>query len=132
MVWPSMPLVPVAWGEVFDKLTILEIKAEKLASPAKLANVDRERREIERIVGNMAQFPCELDDLILQLKAVNAELWTIEDNKRSCERSQCFDDVFVQLARKVYLGNDQRAAIKRQINELLGSAIIEEKSYNSF
>ncbi len=130
--WITMPLLPVSWGEVFDKLTILHIKAEKLNDPEKLANVERERTEIEKVVGGIARFPVGLSDLIEQLKSINSELWDVEDGKRDCERKQNFDDAFVQLARKVYFGNDKRAAIKRQINDLLGSAIVEEKSYQSY
>jgi vacuolar-type H+-ATPase subunit I/STV1 len=127
--WPSMPRLPMAWGEVFDKLTILMMKSEKLQDAEKLANVTKERREIEKVVGDLSRFPAELVPLIEALKTINAELWDIEDSKRDCERLQRFDDFFVQLARRVYLNNDQRAAIKKQINELLGSALMEEKSY---
>lgn len=130
--WITMPLLPVSWGEVFDKLTILQIKAEKLTDANKLANVERERMEIEQVIGEMARFPADLPDLVQQLKTINTELWDVEDGKRDCERKQNFDDAFVQLARKVYFGNDKRAAIKRQINDLLGSAIVEEKSYQSY
>ncbi len=127
--WPAMPCLPVAWGEVFDKLTILQIKAQRLTDPAQLANVERERREIEAVVGDLSRFPAGLTELVSQLKTVNASLWDIENGKRDCERRQSFDAAFVQLARQVYLGNDQRAAIKRQINVLLGSTLVEEKSH---
>jgi hypothetical protein len=130
--WPAMPQLPVAWGEVFDKLTILQIKAEKLQDANRLANVNKERHEIDKVVGDLARFPAGLPGLLLQLKDINSQLWEVEDAKRDSERRQCFDDSFVQLARKVYFGNDQRAAIKRQINELLGSAIVEEKSYQAY
>lgn len=130
--WPAMPLLPVAWGEVFDKLTILEIKAERLDDPVKRANVERERAEIARVVGALERFPAGLVELMAQLKAINAELWEVEDGKRDCERRQCFDAAFVALARRVYVGNDQRAAIKRQINELLGSTLVEEKSHRAY
>ena len=130
--WVTMPLLPVSWGEVFDKLTILHIKAEKLTDSDKLANVERERIEIEKVIDDVARFPADLLDLIQQLKTVNSELWDVEDGKRDCERRQNFDDSFVQLARNVYFGNDKRAAIKRSINDLLGSAIVEEKSYQSY
>ena len=72
------------------------------------------------------------DELVRQLKSVNGELWDIEDGKRDCERRQVFDARFIQLARAVYIKNDQRAAIKRRINEVLGSGIVEEKSYDSY
>ncbi|MBA1264987.1 DUF6165 family protein [Stutzerimonas stutzeri] len=128
-----MPQLPVAWGEVFDKLTILQIKAQKLQQDAaRLANVNRERQEIERVVGDLSRFPADLPALVLALKAINARIWEVEDAKRDCERRQCFDDSFVQLARQVYFCNDQRAAIKRQLNELLGSVLVEEKSYQAY
>jgi hypothetical protein len=127
--WPEMPHVPVAWGEVFDKLTILEIKAVKLSDPAGLVNVLRELTEIRGVVGDLKRFPAGLAELIDQLKAINAGLWEVEEGKRQCEYRQCFDDTFVQLARRVYFGNDQRAVIKRQINILLGSKLVEEKYF---
>lgn len=130
--WPAMPQLPVAWGEVFDKLTILQIKADKLQDAAKLAHVNQERQAIEAVVGDMTRFPVGLPALVRALKDINAQLWDVEDAKRDCERRQCFDDRFVQLARQVYFGNDQRAAIKRQINTLLGSALVEEKSYQAY
>ncbi len=130
--WETMPMIPISWGEVFDKLTILHIKEEKLDDSNKLANVQREKIEIEKVIGDMTHFPTSLIELIEKLKAINSELWDVEDGKRDCERKQLFDDSFVQLARKVYFGNDKRAAIKRNINDLLGSAIVEEKSYQSY
>ena len=130
--WPAMPQLPVAWGEVFDKLTILQIKTDKLKDAAKLAHVNQERQAIEAVVGDMARFPVGLPALVRALKDINTQLWDVEDAKRDCERRQCFDDRFVQLARQVYFGNDQRAAIKRQINALLGSALVEEKSYQAY
>lgn len=130
--WPAMPQLPVSWGEVFDKLTILQIKANKLHAAAPLANVTKEREEIEKVIGDMARFPAQLSVLVQALKEINALLWDVEDGKRHCERCQTFGQEFVELARKVYFGNDQRAAIKRQINDLLGSALVEEKSYKAY
>ena len=127
-----MPSLPVAWGEVFDKLTILQIKAEKLTDPVKRANVDYERAAIEQVVGDLRRFPAALGALIDELRAINVGLWEVEDGKRDCERRQCFDASFVALARRVYFDNDRRAAVKKRINELLGSAIVEEKSYTSY
>lgn len=129
---PVMPMLPVAWGEVFDKLTILQIKSEKLNDAAKVSNVERERLEIERVVSGLAPFSEDLAKLVWQLKTINSELWDIEDGKRECERKKCFDDSFIQLARQVYMKNDRRAAIKKDINLLLGSALVEEKSYSSY
>lgn len=130
--WPSIPLLPVAWGEVFDKLTILQIKASKLTDSIKLANVEKERKAIEGVVGDISRFPMELTSLVDELRAINTGLWDIEEGKRDCERRQCFDDRFIDLARRVYIDNDKRAAVKKQINILLGSLLIEEKSYQSY
>lgn len=128
--WPKMPLLPVAWGEVFDKLTILDIKAEKFADTEKLENVERERKEIEKVIGDRSRFPQGLSSLVQELKELNAKLWDIEDGKRACERHQRFDDHFIELARRVYIDNDKRACIKRDINNLLGSTLKEEKSHS--
>jgi len=128
----EIPLLPVSWGEVFDKLTILHIKSEKLKDLHKLANVEREKKEIGKVVGDINRFPVKLLPLLDELKMINELLWDVEDGKRDCERRQCFDEHFVQLARDVYFGNDKRAAIKRNINELLGSSIVEEKSYQAY
>ena len=130
--WVDTPLLPVAWGEVFDKLTILAIKQEKIADASKLANVANEFDAISAIVGDFSQYPDGLVDLYADLKAINLRLWDVEDGKRACERAQSFGDDFVTLAREVYFGNDKRAALKRQINELLGSALVEEKSYKAY
>lgn len=130
--WPQTPKLPVAWGEIFDKLTILRIKSAKLTDPGKIANVDRERLAIEQVVGDIGRFPDELGGLIGQLEDINARLWIIEDGKRDCERNQSFGSDFIQLARDVYIWNDRRAAVKRQINVLLGSEIIEEKEYRQY
>lgn len=130
--WPAMPSLPVAWGEVFDKLTILQIKEHKLIDPAKRANVAHEKAQIEAVVGDVGRFPPGLQALVDELRAINTGLWDVEDGKRDCERRQAFDDHFVQLARRVYFDNDRRAAIKRRINELLGSALLEEKSHQAY
>jgi len=130
--WPTLPMIPVAWGEVFDKLTILQIKVEKLHGETELVNVEYERRAIVKVVGDMQRFPAELIPLVDELKRINEFLWDVEDGKRDCERLKCFDDQFIKLARKVYFGNDKRAAIKRNINKLLGSTIVEEKSYGAY
>lgn len=125
-----MPLLPVAWGEVFDKLTILEIKQARLTSPAQQAHVAREHAELLACAGDLARFPPALAAAVAELKAINDTLWDIENGKRDCERRQCFDAHFIRLARDVYLYNDQRAAIKRRINDLLGSTLVEQKSHS--
>lgn len=127
--WPSIPVLPVAWGEVFDKLTILEIKLAALRSEEQRANVAREKASIEAVIGDRVRFPAELEPLVQALHDINSALWAIEDGKRACEKASRFDGHFVQLARDVYLKNDRRALIKRQINQLLGSGLMEEKSH---
>lgn len=120
--------IPAAVGELFDKITILRIKAERLTDPAKRANVAEELTLLEQVAERVTPSPA-LTRLIADLQAVNAGLWEVEDAKRAHERLGRFDETFVQLARRVYLENDRRAAIKREINLLTGSAVIEEKSY---
>jgi hypothetical protein len=122
-------LVPVSWGEVIDKITILEIKAERLSDAAKLANVTRELDELVAVRDR--EFPGHrgLATLSAELKAINVKLWVIEDDIRDCERAKDFGQTFIDLARAVYFTNDERATVKRKINDLLGSALVEEKSY---
>jgi len=122
-------LVPVSWGEVIDKITILEIKAERLTDAAKLANVTTELTELAAV--REREFPGHqgLAALAGELKAINEKLWVIEDDIRDCERAKDFGPKFVELARAVYYTNDERANAKRKVNDLLGSALIEEKSY---
>ncbi len=122
-------LVPVSWGEVIDKITILEIKLERLSDAAKRVNVRRELDELVTV--RERDFPnhAGLAVLSAQLKAINEKLWVIEDDIRDCERSKDFGADFVRLARAVYFTNDERAAVKRHINDLLGSTLVEEKSY---
>jgi hypothetical protein len=125
--------VPVSIGEVVDKITILEIKSERLSDPERLSNVREELSQLSAAFET--RFPDtspELDELIADLKTVNSALWEIEDDIRDCERQRSFDDRFVELARAVYQTNDRRAALKREINVLLGSQLIEEKSYSSY
>jgi hypothetical protein len=127
----TSPLVPVSWGEFYDKISILEIKAARIAEPEKLANVDRELTALLACASTQPTFP-ELADLRLHLRRVNEMLWDIEDRIREKEHEQAFDADFVELARSVYHRNDERAKIKRQINELLQSGLIEEKSYRAY
>jgi len=119
-------------GEFLDKLTILEIKAERISDPAKLANV---LRELDQLRATWAASPLAGHDvarLVAELKAVNLTLWEIEDRIRGQEAEQCFDDEFVQLARSVYFTNARRTALKRELNLALGSDLIEEKSYTEY
>ena len=125
---PRMLAAPCSLGELIDKITILRIKAERIGEKEKLANVRRELALLERLAQeDGASGPIDL--LTDQLAAVNARLWAIEDAIRACEREGDFGPRFVELARSVYSENDTRAAIKRAINTLASSALVEEKSY---
>ncbi|MCC7048136.1 MAG: hypothetical protein IT562_15595 [Alphaproteobacteria bacterium] len=123
------PLAPVSWGELIDKITILEIKARRIADPAKRANVARELQALVAVRDAGGALPPAVAPLAAELGAVNDALWEIEDAIRGCEAAGDFSARFVALARKVYTTNDRRAALKRRINELLGSELVEEKSY---
>lgn len=125
-------LVPVSWGELLDKITILQIKAERIADPAKRDNVERELVALNQVVTDAGELPAGAEPLIRQLRSVNESLWDIEDEIRDCERDKSFSGRFVELARAVYHTNDQRAAFKRQLNDLLGSELVEEKSYQPY
>ncbi|MGH6797268.1 MAG: DUF6165 family protein, partial [Roseiarcus sp.] len=116
-------------GELIDKVTILRIKAERIGEPEKLANVRRELALLERLAQQGGASGPPIDLLTDELAGVNAHLWTIEDAIRTCEREGDFGPRFVALARSVYGENDTRAAIKRAINTLASSALVEEKSY---
>jgi len=125
-------LAPVSAGELIDKITILRVKALRIADPAKEANVRAELALLEETAARELRPSPELEDLIAQLTEINAALWDIEDGKRDCERRQDFGPKFVELARRVYIDNDRRAAVKRRINLLAGSDIVEEKSYKPY
>lgn len=116
-------------GELIDKITILEIKAERMTDAAKLESVRYELGTLIAVRDEALPNLAELGRLTVDLKAVNARLWDIEDEIRGHERRKTFADAFVELARAVYRTNDQRAAIKDRINRLLGARIREEKSY---
>jgi len=120
--------IPVSVGELFDKITILRIKAERLSDAGQVANVRRELGELEAVAAAVPGSP-ELDGLVGRLQAINDALWDVEDGKRAHEREGRFDADFIALARRVYKENDQRAAIKREINQLTGSTLVEEKSH---
>jgi hypothetical protein len=124
--------VPVSFGELIDKITILEIKSEQMRDAAKLANV---RAELELLNATWAENPASWTDIAAErtrLKAVNQLLWDIEDHIRVKEKAQAFDAEFVELARSVYFRNDERAAVKREVNLKLGSQLVEEKSYQDY
>ena len=124
--------VPVSFGELLDKVSILQIKSERMSDPAKLANVRRELDELRGTWGASAQSKIDIDDLLAALRAVNERLWVIEDDIRIKESKQEFDAEFIRLARAVYFENDERARVKREINIRLGSALVEEKSYQDY
>lgn len=124
--------IPVSWGELLDKITILRIKNERLADPGKRRNVLRELTVLEAAWRGRQPAADELVELAEQLRSVNEALWDIEDEIRDCERRRDFGDRFVELARQVYLTNDRRAALKYRVNDLLGSDIIEEKAYQAY
>ena len=124
--------VPVSPGEVLDKITILEIKSERMTEPEKVANV---RAELALLQETWSQAVTEDDvirDLHGQLKQINEALWEIEDDIRDKERVKEFDQCFIELARSVYFTNDRRSEVKKKLNLHLGSQIIEEKSYQDY
>ena len=125
-------LVPVSYGELLDKIAILQIKSERMSDPAKLANVRNELSALERIRMAHPAAVQDIAELRARLKAVNERLWVIEDDIRIKEKAQAFDDDFIRLARSVYVQNDVRARIKKDINLALGSAYVEEKSYQDY
>ncbi len=128
-----MPLlVPISVGELFDKLSILELKAAAMTEPARRANVMRELAALTEVRRQQVACDPELAALYAELKAVNGRLWCIEDSIRDHEREQRFDNGFIELARSVYRENDRRASVKRRINDVTGSEIIEEKSYSPY
>ncbi|HXF07971.1 MAG TPA: DUF6165 family protein [Candidatus Acidoferrales bacterium] len=125
--------IPVSYGELIDKITILEIKQARITDPVKRRNVSHELTLLQAVWdASDAARGGAIDDLRVALKAVNEALWDIEDDIRDKERAQAFDAAFIALARAVYHQNDRRAALKREINLRLGSAIIEEKSYADY
>lgn len=125
-------LVPVSFGELLDKVAILQIKSERMVDAAKLANVRKELDALERTWAANPASGIDIAALRAALKAVNERLWEIEDDIRLKEKAQAFDAEFVRLARAVYFENDERARIKREINLALGSAYVEEKSYQDY
>jgi len=125
-------MIEVSVGELIDKITILEIKAERIKDPAKLRNIHRELELLQRATADHVQSGDALNTLSRDLRNVNAQLWDIEDRIRERERDKNFDAQFIELARSVYRTNDLRAELKQRINALLGSTIVEEKSYQPY
>lgn len=122
--------IPISVGELLDKITILEIKAGRISDPAKLANVRTELDALAGLRDGLDLKGTDLRALVTELGQVNRRLWDVEDRLRDFEREQDFGAEFIQLARAVYRENDLRAHLKRRLNELTGSALIEEKSYS--
>lgn len=125
-------IVQTSPGEFLDKLTILEIKAERIQDPGKLANVRRELELLRAIWRESNLSSRDVSAVVARLKQVNEELWEIEDRIRDKEAARTFDGEFVELARSVYITNDRRASLKRELNLALGSDLIEEKSYRKY
>lgn len=125
------PEVLLSWGELIDKITILEIKSARLQDAAALSNVNKELALLAAAAKPALQ-TAEMATLKQRLTEINTTLWEIEDKIRAKEAKQKFDAEFVELARSVYKTNDERAAIKRQINSALSSDLIEEKSYHRY
>jgi hypothetical protein len=128
----SLIQTPVSYGELIDKMTILQIKLQEIKDEAKLANVRNELELLDATWKNDKASETDIVDETARLLAVNQRLWKIEDDIRMKERAQAFDQEFIQLARSVYIENDERAAIKREINVKLGSTLVEEKSYQDY
>lgn len=124
--------VPVSFGEVLDKITILEIKSERIKDESKLKNVRLELDELSETWNEAVKDPAAISELRDQLKSVNEALWEIEDDIRDQEAAQDFGPRFIELARAVYVTNDKRAAIKKEVNLALGSRFVEEKSYKDY
>jgi len=124
--------VPVSPGEVLDKITILEIKSERMSDPEKVANVRAELSLLQKTWDGVIKDTDVIRDLHAQLKEINEALWEIEDDIRDKERVKEFDERFVELARAVYFTNDRRSKVKKELNLHLGSEIVEEKSYQDY
>jgi len=128
----SQPRVPVSVGELIDKITILEIKSERIKDEEKLENVKRELKLLRSVRTKNKLGDANLEKHTAQLKDVNETLWDIEDRIRAKEGREDFDRGFIELARAVYINNDKRADLKRQINLAVGSELVEEKSYAAY
>jgi|TARA_B110000208_G_scaffold177063_1_gene223960 signal transduction histidine kinase len=128
----NSPQAPISWGELFDKITILQIKLDNLTLKNALENVEQELKKLQSILTQYCPKEMEATQLEGELRQINQHLWDIEDKIRDKERNNSFDDEFIQLARSVYITNDERSRIKRKINDLFGSELIEEKSYAKY
>ncbi len=128
----SLISVPVSYGELIDKITILEIKAAQISEASKMVNIRAELDLLSETWESDEASKTDVAEARARLKSVNEDLWEIEDRIRLKEKAQAFDVEFIELARSVYFRNDVRAKIKREINEALGSQLVEEKSYQNY
>jgi len=126
------PFIPISWGELFDKITILQIKLENLKDKNALKNVKIEYEKLNSIFNEVFFENTIANQLITDLKLINERLWNIEDLIRDKERNKVFDKEFINLARQVYITNDERSRIKRNINKTFRSELVEEKSYADY
>ena len=124
--------IPISPGELLDKITILQIKAERISDPVKVANVKTELEMLTRVWDEAVEADAEITALTAELKSINESLWEIEDDIRDEERNKRFGERFIQLARAVYVTNDERANAKKKVNLHLNSTIVEEKSYQDY
>lgn len=124
--------IEVSPGELIDRISILEIKQERIMAAEQLINIRHELGRLCEAQSRLPKFSADIDRIRVRLKSINESLWDIEDEIRACEAAQAFGPRFIELARSVYRENDQRAGAKREINNLLGSPIVEEKSYTPY
>ena len=124
--------VEISIGEFFDKITILEIKRERIQQVEKLENINNELEALNALLDQLPFSRSDVADEVNELKSINEQLWVIEDDIRDKEAAKAFDQEFIELARSVYITNDKRSDVKREINLKLGSSFIEEKSYEAY
>ena len=124
--------VEISIGEFFDKITILEIKKERITNPDKLVNINNELDGLNRLLTQLPFSRRDVEDEVSELRSINETLWEIEDDIREKESKKEFDEKFIELARAVYITNDKRSDVKRDINIRLGSDFVEEKSYEDY
>ena len=125
-------LVPISPGELLDKITILQIKAARIDDATKVANVKTELELLTDVWNKSVETDAQIEALTAELQSINEKLWVIEDDIRDEERNKCFGDRFIELARAVYVTNDERAEAKKKVNLHLNSTIVEEKSYQDY
>ena len=125
--------IEISNGELLDKISILELKMLNITDKDKLVNINNEFNELNPFVHDLFdKYGPEIQELYLHLSKINSQLWTIEDDIRECEKNAQFDNTFVELARSVYITNDKRCDIKKEINILTESGLVEEKSYEKY